>query len=303
MIKFQLWLRRIFGISKSESTGFIIFLPLVLLLIFIPAAVKKIIHEEIDFSEEEKRLNMLIGQLEIDTTQLKVEKFEYKMFDPNTISEQELQLMGVNKVAASNWGRYLASGGRFNSAEDVKKIYGLGAETFTNLRDYINIRSSATRDVKQASTEVSRVTVVTYTNPKKWELQPFDLNKADTVTLKRLKGIGSVYAKRIVKYRESLGGFTSIGQLKEVWGLNDTVLKQLDTLAYIEFSSADIRFLPINDATEQELGRHPYLSNKQASAIVAYRYQHGKLHQVSDLYNIHRVDSLTIAKISPYLEF
>ncbi|UII34941.1 helix-hairpin-helix domain-containing protein [Fulvivirga ulvae] len=307
MIKFQLWLRSVFGISKSESTGLLILLPLAFFLVFAPSAIKRLLGDRVDLSEEEHRLNELIEQMEVDTAIPDKEEFRYKMFDPNYVSTQELEQMGVSKAAANNWERYLASGGRFNKVGDIKKVYGLSTRTFDRIRDYVNIRQPADRELppvyKKKPKEESGLPVVAHTRDNKEKNHPFDLNEADTITLKQLKGIGSVYSGRIVRYRESLGGFVSKDQLKEVWGLNDAILKQLDTLAYINDPLTGIRLLPVNDVTEQQLASHPYLSNKQAAAIVAYRYQHGKFRTVNDLYNIHRLDSLVIAKISPYLEF
>ncbi|MBL6444887.1 helix-hairpin-helix domain-containing protein [Fulvivirga sp. 29W222] len=304
MIKFQLWLRRVFGISKSESTGLLIFLPLVLFLIFVPSIVRKFRNDAIDLSAEEQRLNKLIAQMEIDTAQQQPVQFTYQLFDPNNVSRYELELMGVTKKTASNWQKYLTSGGRFNTTEDIKKVYGLTEETFDRIKGYVNIKTKAKREARQLPEKVlTAPEKVAFTSVERSKFRPFDLNKVDTITLKQLRGIGSVLSKRIIRFRESLGGFVNKDQLNEVWGLNEVVLKQLDTLAYLDPSLSDIRYLQINEATEYQLARHPYLSNKQASAIVAYRYQHGKFHQVSDLYNIHRVDSLVIAKISPYLEF
>lgn len=309
MIKFQLWVRSVLGISRSQSTGLLVLLPLSLFLVFAPSFMKKLLDEQVDLEKEKQQLDMLIAQMEVDTAHHAAEPFnyKYKMFDPNNISGQELEMMGVDKGAASNWERYLASGGKFYAVDDIKKVYGLSAETFDKIRDYVKIKVPAKKEMQQLSEQVpaeeQRSPISIYTPVSKRVIRPFDINKADTVALKQLKGIGSVFSKRIIKYRESLGGFVSKDQLKEIWGLNEAVLAQLDTLVYIDQSLSGIRLLPVNEATEQQLARHPYLTNKQAGAIVAYRYQHGKFHQVSDLYRIHRLDSASIARLAPYLEF
>ena len=46
--------------------------------------------------------------------------------------------------------------------------------------------------------------------------ESISLNKSDTADWKKVPGIGSSYAKRIVKYRALLGGYKSVEQLKEV---------------------------------------------------------------------------------------
>ena len=52
------------------------------------------------------------------------------------------------------------------------------------------------------------------------------INAADTTGFKSLKGIGSYYSSKIVKYRKALGGFTSVEQLKEVYGILPEVIDQ-----------------------------------------------------------------------------
>lgn len=303
MIKFQLWLRKAFSISKSQSTGLIILLPLSLLIMLLPSLLGQLMNSEANLNEEVRDLDRLISQLKVDSTQREIQEIEYKIFDPNKVSEEELVSMGINVQTAGNWSKYLASGGSFDSAGDIKKIYGMNDSTYIKIKNYLRIEN---KEVKFASaTSKKREKVINNTSnygaKKEATLRPFDLNTADTVMFKRIRGIGSVYSNRIVKYRESLGGFVSKQQLKEVWGLKDSVLQQMDSLIYID-PAFSIRHIKVNQASQRELSQHPYLSNKQAGAIVAYRYQHGKFHDISDLYNIHMLDSLVIAKISPYLE-
>lgn len=54
-----------------------------------------------------------------------------------------------------------------------------------------------------------------------------ELNSADTTELKRLRGIGSVLSVRIVKYRNKLGGFSSVEDLKNVYGLSDETYQSI----------------------------------------------------------------------------
>lgn len=54
-----------------------------------------------------------------------------------------------------------------------------------------------------------------------------ELNSADTTELKRLRGIGSVLSARIVKYRTKLGGFSSVEELKNVYGLSDETYQSI----------------------------------------------------------------------------
>ncbi|MEL7005225.1 MAG: helix-hairpin-helix domain-containing protein [Bacteroidota bacterium] len=135
-----------------------------------------------------------------------------------------------------------------------------------------------------------------------YKVVPFDINKSDTTVLKKVRGIGSVLSNRIVKYRDLLGGFVDHAQLQEVYGLKDSVIMALDTLAIIE-EEYKPKTIEINSVDEWQLARHPYLNKRQAKAILNYKNQHGNFNSVKDLSNIKLLDSTTISRLSPYMEY
>jgi DNA uptake protein ComE-like DNA-binding protein len=119
--------------------------------------------------------------------------------------------------------------------------------------------------------------------------------------LKKVNGIGSKLSARIIKYREALGGFRSTDQLNEIYRLDTAVIRALKKIAFIVpgFEPAKMN---INTSSEQDLARHPYFKKNEASAIVAYRFKHGKFMSLSELADIKILDTTTIRKIIPYLE-
>ena len=138
--------------------------------------------------------------------------------------------------------------------------------------------------------------------PKRKIITSFDVNSSDTIQLKQIRGIGSVLSKRIIKYRDLLGGFVSKDQYHEVYGLKDSVILALDTLAKITPQYIP-KTININTANEWTLMKHPYINKKQAKAIVVYRKQHGSFNSKADLFAIHLLDSATILKVAPYLGY
>ena len=125
---------------------------------------------------------------------------------------------------------------------------------------------------------------------------------ADTATLKTIKGIGSVLSKRIIDFRENLGGFIDSNQLYEVYNLDSVVVLRLISKMYI-----DANFIPgklqINLASEKELAGHPYLSYQQARLIIAYRNQHGDYKSEKDLLKVYAVDEKDVIRIVSYLDW
>ena len=130
--------------------------------------------------------------------------------------------------------------------------------------------------------------------------QTISLNQADTTEWKKIPGIGSGYAKRIVKYRDLLGGFSSVEQLREVYGMTDELFTQISP--YIK---GDLHFhkLMINTLTIDDLRKHPYLNYRQARVIVDLRQRRGKLSSIKTLQMLDEFSEEDIRKIAPYLSF
>ena len=128
-----------------------------------------------------------------------------------------------------------------------------------------------------------------------------DINHADTAQLCRLRGIGATYSRRIVKYRNLLGGFANKEQLREVYGVSEELYESIAD--HVVVDTAAIHRLDINHATINELRRHPYLDYYQAKAIVDYREAGHAFNSVDDLMLIPLVDEATAIKILPYVQF
>ena len=126
-----------------------------------------------------------------------------------------------------------------------------------------------------------------------------EVNSADTLRFESLPAIGHVFAKRICKYRHLLGGFHSIQQLKEVYGMDAS--RYATIKPYLEIDIAKIQKININDSDVKGLQKHPYISYKTANAIVSYKSQHGVYKTLTEILNIHLIDSLKFRKIAPYL--
>lgn len=219
-------------------------------------------------------------------------------FDPNSINEQQWQAMGISARTARTIRNYLAKGGRFRKAEDLRKIWGFRRSDAERLIPHVRIREASDRSDQPRT-------------PPSFGLQPKSvfrpriplrvrLNTTDSSHWEALPGIGPGYARRILRYRERLGGFIRPEQVGETYQLPDSVFQKI--LPYLEASGSEgVRQLPINSISIDSLGRHPYCGYVKARLIVRYREQHGAYVRLEDLLNIETLEESWLSRIRPYL--
>lgn len=128
-----------------------------------------------------------------------------------------------------------------------------------------------------------------------------EINSADTAAFIALPGIGSKLASRIVMFREKLGGFYSVSQIGEVYGLQDSVFRKIRPVLRCDHS--EIKKININSAEKEKLKAHPYIRWNLANILVQYRAMHGPFTSIKDLENIENLDSAAVGKMAPYLRF
>ena len=128
-----------------------------------------------------------------------------------------------------------------------------------------------------------------------------ELNNADTTSLKKVPGIGTVFSRRIVKYRNLLGGFYSVGQLKEVYGMDEEKYRSLQSWFYVD--TTFIQPLKVNEADYPRLYRHPYLNKEQTKAILNLRKQKSRLSGWENLLLLPEFSTKDVEKLVHYLSF
>lgn len=215
---------------------------------------------------------------------------ELFQFDPNTLSIEGWQKLGLSEKTSKTIDKYRIKGGKFFKPEDITRIWGMPEGFYDRVKDYIVI-ASVQNNYQQNNFEKA-----TYTKPEKKVV--VNVNEADTSAFIALPGIGSKLAARIVNFRDKLGGFYSVEQVGETYGLPDSTFRNIKALLQLGGST---KKLNVNTATKDELKVHPYIKWNLANAIVEYRNQHGTFKSLDDLKNIVLVDEATFEKIVHYL--
>lgn len=213
-------------------------------------------------------------------------------FDPNTIDAEGWQLLGLRDKTIGTLLKYRSKGGRFRRPEDLQKIWGLPPGFYERVKDSIVIE-------KENETFPQRLSFPSTPYKRSFTIEPVDINRADTAALIALPGIGSKLAARIATFRDKLGGFYSIDQLRETYGLSDSTFQKIRT--FLRISGAPRKF-PLNTVTRDELKQHPYFHWPLANAIITYRTQHGNFTSLEELKNIALVNDEVFGKIAPYLQ-
>jgi competence ComEA-like helix-hairpin-helix protein len=212
-------------------------------------------------------------------------------FDPNVLAVENWQKLGVREKTIATIQNYLHKGGHFYKPEDLKKIYGILPDEYTRLEPYIRIATTSPANTKAALKNE------TFSNKPRYTL--VDINTADTSAFVALPGIGGKLALRIVNFRDKLGGFYSVDQIAEIYGLPDSSFKKIKPFLKLEITP--VKKFNINSASKDEMKSHPYIKWNLANAIVEYRNQHGNFSSIEDLKNISLITPDVFDKIKFYL--
>jgi DNA uptake protein ComE-like DNA-binding protein len=302
------WIRYFFGISRTEANGVVVLAIILLLISFVPLFVSKISKPQELVIAQQLKLDSLAAVLDQNliysedtksNASIDQDSIFYFSFDPNKADKNDLLLLGLSPEISNRILKYRQNGGIFSNKEDLRKIYGLTEDTFQELSPYIVIANEdpdtiIAESVSDQSSEREDMKVA--------NIVQFDINDADSSELIIVNGIGPILSGRIVKFRENLGGFVSMDQLVEVYGLEDYARNNLLNQAYVrdDFIPNPVR---INQWSIDSLAMHPYIDFGKARVIVAYREEHGDFQSAVDLMEIVVLEKSWVDKLTPYLDF
>jgi len=289
--------------NKRERNGIFVLLLILILVIAIPRILPLFSSKDsVDFSAFQNDISKFKKNIIKGNDSIKHENFDYDnvdrsvaenklnpfYFNPNNLSVEKWKELGFDDKQIHIIKNYEAKGGRFYKKEDLRKIYGISENEYTVLEPYIQIPEDHKNNKKEFTSFKSEKNSVV-----------IELNSADTAELKKLKGIGSYYAKKIIAYRTKLGGFYKKEQLLEVKGIDSA--RYAGFVDYVSINKFIIRTININTVTFDELKTHPYLNYNIANSLINFRKVHGKFNSVADIKKSALINEMIYEKISPYL--
>lgn len=299
-----------FYFTKTERQGIIVLVVLILGTFAIPKLFTLFVHpKEMDAAEQEKfekELNEFITSLEetkphrkpTDSSFRSSPKREIRLtvFDPNTADSMTFLSLGLPSWMAKNILRYRSKQGRFHHPEDFRKIYGLTEEQYQTLLPYIQIAKSA--EPREPRDTVQLLTAKSAQRDTVFKYQPgtiISLNSADTTELKKIPGIGSSIARKIVNYRKRLGAFCRIEQLQEIQ------LKVEKLRPWFSIDAGRIHRINLNKASLERMMYHPYINFYQAKVIVEYRKKKGSINNLKQLSLYEEFTPVDFERLEPYV--
>lgn len=246
-------------------------------------------------------------------------------FDPNVADSTQLLRLGLAPFQVRSIYRYRAKGGRFSTKDDFRRVYRLTNEQWERLSPLIRI------DRRYQLVDVPQNTPRTYSSHNKGlsvadavvkssdeivdsalpEPMPrpaypikltgdetVDINTADSAQLCRVPGIGPYFSRKIVWYRQRLGGYVSTEQLLQIEDF------PADAIAWMVVEdTAVVSKLAVNRLSTRKLMKHPYMGYYRAQEIADYRRVHGPIRDVETLKTLPHFTHGDIQRLLPYLSF
>lgn len=223
----------------------------------------------------------------VKTSQLLKEVQPIKAFNPNFITDYKGYVLGLAPSELDRIYAFRKQGLFVNSAREFQKVSQVSDSLLAVIGPYFKFPSwTKVADIEKDTDFVNA--------------EYADINTASEASLQRISGIGEVLSKRIIAFRNSLGGFVDIEQLFDVYGLKPEVARRAMKLFKV-ISVPDIKKIPLNTATVNDLASLVYINKGLARRIVHYRDSIGQFDSIAELTKIEDFPTDRIGRIKLYL--
>lgn len=232
----------------------------------------------------------------------KANRYRFRPFNPNTVTYEELISFGLSEKQAANIVNYRTKAKGFKDEKQFRRLYCMNDYLFNQIQPYLIFDTENPTSVAKHETEHSEAAKRERSfQPAEREQFVLDLNHSDTLDLQQVRGIGKVRAGRIYRYGKKLGGYVSVNQLKEVYGIDEELFEQIKS--HFVVTDARIRKIDINSDDVKYLASHPYIDFQLAKALIRYRKEYKKnFERPEDIRNIHFLSKEECEKLLPYIK-
>lgn len=293
------FLREYFTLSYSERNGLVLLLLVLALILATPTVYRYFFPARISDVQV-----IALAEDEMDTL-LSDEPDPVHLFpfDPNKIGSSGLKELGLDSLLTAQWLRYREAGGHFYEKDDLLKLYRMSKELYLRLEPYIRIGD----EWKQRNIDRQQTL----------KAHKIDINDADSLDWLALPGIGPVYTQRILAYRRKIGVFTSIEQLRRVYGMDSQRLEHL--MPYLSlhdslkqkasginkpngFKESEPEHIELNTVDSATLTRFKGIGPYFARQIIRYRDALGGFYEKEQIFEVKRLDTAVAAHVLAHAE-
>lgn len=177
----------------------------------------------------------------------------------------------------------------------------LAFEENTDSSQNVNYSSGSSSDSYPGNPNIRRSLIKRSSFNPVQRQKVIELNSCDSATLVSLPGIGPVLSGRIIKYRNLLGGYAFVDQLKEVYGLS---VETFEIIKYrVSTDTSLIKKININSADYKQLSHIRYLQKYEIASILKYRQLKGRITGIQDLIDNKIITEERASRVGPYLKY
>ncbi|HRN98209.1 MAG TPA: helix-hairpin-helix domain-containing protein [Flavobacterium sp.] len=273
--------------TRSQRAG--------LLILFAAVVGLQVVIALVEFSPDEIQEDQSWTSLQKEIDSLKAARLTFKPrmypFNPNFITDYRGHVLGLSVEQIDRLHAFRKEGKFVNSAKAFQQVTGISDSLLATLEPYFKFPDWVQKKAKARDTYMKPPTV-----------KRIDINLADKQELMAVYGIGDKLSDRILDTRAKLGGFVSMEQIREVWGLSDEVIAQLHQRFDVLVPLIPPK-INVNRASVAELAKFPYFRYALARKIVTARSMNGDFKSIED---ISKVDGFPVEKkeiIAVYLDF
>lgn len=282
------FLKSHFALSRSQQNGIFVLIMLIIVfqIVIFGMDYFPTKHEPVN----QERYEAFKKQMDSTEKANQRKKDTIYPFNPNFLTDFKGYQIGMSVQEIDRLLAHRQQGNWINSTEDFQKV--------TKISDELLIRISPSFRFPEWVTKTENKSVVEKTVSKKNEVS--DLNMASATDLMVVNGIGEKLSERIVKYRQSIGGFLSNIQLNDVYGLSPEVIEKINS-SFIVITKPDTKIRNINLISESELAEIPYFKGELPKEIIKYRNLNERINSFEELSKIIGFPSDKIDRIKLYL--
>ena len=189
-------------------------------------------------------------------------------FDPNTVTYDELVLLGFDKRTAVGIVKYRTAGKVFGIAEELALCYGVSDSMFARVRPYIKIGKEYATTPKTGKSD-------TLENSRKsrFSPRPFEPFAIDTVGIEylRLIGFSTRQAEALVEYRNRGKGIFSMNELRDCYAVSEEMADSLAHFVILSVRNPYEGLIEINSADSATFRKVRGIGEKTVVAVMEYR--------------------------------